>query len=212
MHSTRRHRPRHPPAAPWRRSSRTARSSRSPASRGNPCRSRHSQASIYGDADREEAHGGQQDGEAETPRNDGTSAAKTLAGAGTGASSPAKSRRSASSHPGRRSPPRPLPQPRTTPRTTLVLRPRQSPDERPDANPRTNTRLPSMRCVSRVSSPRPTGTDHPGESSVKRAWRPGPVTCCGRRAGVGTVVVGFLAGAGFRAVAWPWVKLARPQR
>jgi hypothetical protein len=44
----------------------------------------------HGDAGREKAHGGQQHGEAETPRNDGTSAAKTLAGAGTGASSPAK--------------------------------------------------------------------------------------------------------------------------
>ena len=50
-----------------------------------------------------------------------------------------------------------------------------------------------------------------GEPLVKRAWWAGPVTCCGRRAGVRTVVLAFLAGAGFRAAARPWVKLDRPQ-
>jgi hypothetical protein len=38
---------------------------------------------------------------------------------------------------------------------------------------------------------------------------PGDLLCYSGRE---TVVVAFLAGAGFRAVAWPWVKLERPQR
>src|SRR6185312_14869752 len=58
-----------------------------------------------------------------------------------------------------------------------------------------------------------TRTEHPpmGEFFVKRAWEIGPVTCCAVGL-AGTVLLAFLAGAVFGAVAWSGVKLERPQR